>query len=1540
MLKNKIKYLLSAALCLALFAGISIYAVHMKDMKVNADETEKEEVVSRGVIDNYAQLPKEKRDGTTKAEVGTKKNPFLILEIVPCNEFAEIGYLISGCEPVKVEEMYGRGDLRTVQSASGAKVTQNICYFFPDEEEGNPKNYDSAPGKYWADITLKGYYEKVGENQGYFKQDSDGNIVKSGKNQGDIIWHTVNDFEKGKYEGISFEDDISVLKNKGDRLYTKRKSDKDDADRALITYAYYNFENSDYFLKDSLGLTQEEADKFSIVIKTITPSELKKNSAWIDCSNLIYVNPKTHFGNDLINIWKNDDYRRTSERPTYTGSDYGNKQTFVGNDISWENTEKIYKKVTAETDYAGIIMDVKTHDGANGNKKVKVQVYDQNLQKLQIKNNGEKYKTIESSNASDNNVYKLILMLYSMDSKAFNKLYFDKDNPKIKTITNKNGETEGVDTLQTGDAAKYWCSYTFLLFDTEQKKYWQGNDYYYNWDVYSYWTKDEAWEKYKTHLEFSQYRPWVRDHIYVYNSDSSLPQSYMNQGSATNPNKNKFDGYYESVKEYLDSRFGTDEEIEKALKSSDKEVREAAQKAKNEKANYKETPSNAVRYILGIHSNSNNNEIKLEKDSVKVLDIEPSVGLKQKDSATNVNQVDSDYKLTEDDVRGILTNGVLSKYDGKIEITHMTTAEFIGRTEDLNSTYDMIYMGMDSGAYNKNSNGMTVWNDKSMNGKIYFHTGDKITSSEQKISLKGIKEDRSVKYLWSVIKKAAVNSTELRYPGNDITAIKEKELKDFVKSGRPVVMEESLYNNDTTYVDQYSNISDFIKTDFEADSAYNGNRIYSESDSNGIVKAINSTNSVSVEFSKTPGKYNGDTGTGNNSNKIIHPNYLEKDSDGRAILPFKFTVTYKKAQSDDDSAKSVRYAYKVYIDKNQDSKFTESESVYSSLGKDDSEFEAVALKNGESRIFSNENFKLDKEYVGLISWKIVIYDVDNSSVRFVKTGCSAAAKSSASDKKKVNVLQIMPDPEKAKANRVTDGMLDLSTSAIFKKYYQNIEDYKITVDTMTVEEFEQIFKEYHDKKGNDFEFDNSKEISFDTGKQNPKNYNLTDENNVIRNKLKDYNMLIFGFGDMYCLEDISNEHGAVDFIKYFIAQKKSVLFTHDITSLNDVGEGIYGYTANALLRDVMGMNRYKAVGNPAKTAMTENDKNILINYQKERAYDTVKDIAGNTLDALHGYTYVALRRLGYNGAYDEKVPYRYMITGVDGNPVYKDNNNSNNRNSKNCGFSNDNDCTTKISKVNDGQITSYPYHIDKDKFNVATTHSQYYQLNMEDPEVTVWYTLDDDGKNNNRGYTTQSAHAYGVSPNDTANNYYIYSKGNVFYSSVGHSTVTNDMEAKLFVNTMIAAYRASYQSPYVEVQNAEQIDENSRIYQITSEEEYGKKSDGTIRVYFRPTDENLTGSKFTCSIYYPATDGTESGDTDSYITGDKIYRKDTGKSVSESVSKSYTLSRDHIYYFDYPKKYLSDASRCKIIFKLMSKEVKEPGYTTLNMIKKQMFELD
>lgn len=1471
MLKNKMKYLIGI-LCLTLFVGCAAYIIHMKNMKVNADKSV--EVVTRGVIDEYEQLPKKKRNGKTNEDVGTEENPFLILEIVPCNEFAEIGYLIKGCEPVEVEDMYGSGDLNTIQSAKGAKVTSTICHFFPDEKEGNPDNYDRNENLRpydWENSSWEGYYEKVEQNNGYFKQNSNGDIEVAGENNGDIIWHTVNDFEKDKYNGISFDDKISILKKKGDRIYTKRESKKEyDKDLIVqIAQPYYIYENYDYFLKDTLGLSQEEADKFSVVVKTITPEELNKTPEWVDCSNLIYLSPKSHFGNDLLKIWKNDKYRRSSASPSSDTSYYGDKQTFVGNDISWEVTEKIYKKVTAEVDWAGIVIDVTAHDIQKENKNIKLKIYNDKLQQVA--------EMAQSMPVSNNNVYKLCVMLYSMDSTIFKKLYFDEDDPKIK---------DGKDTLQTGYEAEYWCSWTFLLFDENNKNYTNN--------IYSYWTSDDAWEKYKTHLEFSQYRPWVKDHVYIFNGDNSLSQSYMNQGSANNNDEKKFTGYRDSVEEYKKEHgYGDD---------------------------YRPTPSNAVRYILGMGP-------KLETGSIKVLDIEPSVGLRQKASSTDINQVEADYKLTEDDVRAMLTNNTLSKYKGNVEITHMTTAEFIGKVEDLNSTYDMIYMGLDDGAYNKDSNGRTEWNDSSLNGKIYFHTGDKITSSEQDVWIAGVHEKRSVKYLWSKLKDAPVDSLELRYPGNDITEIKKKELKDYIKSGRPIVMATGLYNNDESLIDQHSNISKFIKD-------CNGKGIYEENDSDGIVNAIDANNTISVKFTKKPREYNGDTENDTSSN-IPSPNYLEKDStSGESILPFEFTVDYKKSKSEEKSNENVKYACKLFVDQNQDSKFTDDEEVSLQI--------PATIKAGESVAFSK---KLGKKYIGFINWKIVIYNVDNASIRFVETGCSAVAKSSEMEKKDIRVLQIMPCQEhidKAKGVGLSDiGELNLKESEIFKKYYQNLADYSISIDTMTVEEYEKIFKDYYEKTKKAFSFDNSKDISFDTGKENPENYDISNENNLIRSKLKNYNMLILGFGDMYCLEDISNDYGAVDYIKYFIAQKKSVLFTHDTTSLNNVGQSVYGYTANTLLRDVMGMNRYAAVGNPDNTAMTKRDKNILINYQSGRKYDTVKDTNGSLLDAVHGYTYIALRRLGYysDKTNPEKVPYKYTVTGVDGKPVYKENNNKDNKYSQS-GFSNDNDRTSKVRKLNEGQITVYPYHIDKDEFSVAVTHSQYYQLNIEDPEVTVWYTLADDGKNYNSGYTTQSAHVYEVSPNDAANNYYIYSKGNVFYSSVGHSTVKNDMEAKLFVNTMIAAYRASYQSPYIEVQDAEVIDENQRVYQITVDEESGEKSNDTIRVYFKPTEDSITSSEFECSIYYPGDDGTEKGCE--YITADKIFKKDDNECITKTgdTSGKYTLKRDQIYYFDYPRKYLKDLEHSKIKFKATSKHAVEPGYSTLNIFERQLFALD
>ena len=96
--------------------------------------------------------------------------------------------------------------------------------------------------------------------------------------------------------------------------------------------------------------------------------------------------------------------------------------------------------------------------------------------------------------------------------------------------------------------------------------------------------------------------------------------------------------------------------------------------------------------------------------------------------------------------------------------------------------------------------------------------------------------------------------------------------------------------------------------------------------------------------------------------------------------------------------------------------------------------------------------------------------------------------------------------------------------------------------------------------------------------------------------------------------------------------------------------------------------------------------------------------------------------------------------------------------------------TTKVDKLNTGQVTQYPFRIDE-SISVAKTHAQYYQLDMELPrdaegnaqeedKVMVWYTLAaEDGTNN---YFSDTA-------SDAINNYYIYSKANVTYTGAGHS---------------------------------------------------------------------------------------------------------------------------------------------------------------------------
>lgn len=1438
--------------------------------KLKADENLP--VVTRGVVDKINQIPESKRDIYDKnadaAKLGTKENPLLILEIVPYVEWGTFGYHISGCEPIDMDQLRGSGYMGKIGSMGIGKVTMESAFFFGEEPEYKNTKWDSQPVKCTYDAKeFKGYYELVENGQGFFRQQEDGTIVKA--DGGNIIWHTINSIEMSKkYSSQTFSEKDAqkeILKKIGERIYTKREWT--DSDPVYITYKYYTYESNDDFLKDTLQLSEQAADNYSVIIKTITPKELNENPKWAEYADLYIVTP-TIEDSSFVEMWEK--FKRYDHPLTANKSNgFENTSSDENRDISWDVAKTMYDKITADKNYAGIMMTSLVYRSMQNSKNVTLDVLDWNLKKIDT-------TTVKGYN---NNMYKLVVMLISMKQNLFKQLYLDEENPLIVGVEDKNtNKKKGIFKLQTGDAQEYWSMYTFLPVGKTGEEL--------SWDWEKYW--NEHWQDYEMAGNITTTGKYVNNHVFIGAEGGDILRDYMKSNIKIKDDDVKTTDFVDHI---------------------------------DDTKNSVGTPSEAVRYILGV---KNNDDDKIKGD-LNILDIEPCYDSK------------NGYSLTKNYIYMMVPN-----LEGKVNITHMTTAEFIGTAQDLNSTYDLIFLGLDDGAYNKEqqtlkdptdnkdvSGQFTKWNDASMNGKIYFHTGDKMTAAE----FTNDNRSRSVKFLTKGTKLGDtwtwkdVDSAELRFSGNDITRLKEEELKDFVKSGKTVVAVPYLYQRDEIRIDQHSNICDFVNFEInKKDKGDNSVHFYQTDDVTGIREGMKQKK-PEVLFTQTPKLYSSEEKT-----------YLDVDRVGRSLLQFSF-------QADDPDR--VDFRCNVYLDQNQDGKFSEDELYY--------EGEKFAADGSQKDV----TCKLSRLYTGLIQWKIEVFCDENPSVRFTQTGCSAA-KNQTGQKKKINVLQILPKDGEF------DGKLDLSTNPLFTQYYHTLDDYDITVTTETLDTFKKHFNEDR------FTIEKYQKVNSDPDFKTP------DWMKVYRN----YNMIIVGFGDTYGGVNIPNDHGEIDFLKFYISQGKSVLFTHDLTSMHNIRSDNFGYSANTYLRDTMGMNRYKAISRN----LSERERQELAE-KPDNAYDSVTDITGKKLDQKQGFTYYAMKRLGWknsdsgtdwNTLKNQKMPYRYLIT----NPTSGKSICGVSDFTSNTGFNNNNDLITKVSQMNQGQITQYPFKIDT-MFTVSETHGQWYQLNMEDPEVTVWYCLADDKRvageqgTDNNGQGTGAT--YGVSPNDAANNYYIYSKGNVFYSGVGHSTITKEMEAKLFINTMIATYRASYVPPMVEVLNETAVitDLENLSYDMSFTKEYSEEQDESdweaigvdeedpdfVKIIFAPEELNAISTKLDCSIYYK----NESGDP-AYV--DTIYDCTTNEAIptaepeTSEKNQTYKTVEDgkvifknvknmKEYYFLYPKKYLSswkekkddateilhDAQR-EVVFQIKNNKKDEYGYTRLNMNGQMLFLLD
>lgn len=864
---------------------------------------------------------------------------------------------------------------------------------------------------------------------------------------------------------------------------------------------------------------------------------------------------------------------------------------------------------------------------------------------------------------------------------------------------------------------------------------------------------------------------------------------------------------------------------------------------KDEYAYYDKEISKAIvlSYII---SYADKRDIINPTDSLNILDIEPG---------TVKNESDA---LNYDKLKNWLGSRCPEKK--KVTITRVTSAEFIGRIEDLNN-YDMIYMGLVADNLNYRD-GHTVYNDWKMDGLKYSNVGDivVINPSDNKgywgydMLRNGHAGLLDTDYINGgdelnttlTLRKNGSNKYYITAPntyrgsGNDITKQKVSEFEDYIKAGFPVVFSDGFFSNDSKYesginedyIDNCSNVFTFLCDVKDKDNVL-------KVDSNGDLKNKSNETAQLITYLTTE-----------KPEILLKEQEKVKDTDYVEISNNQITLEFSINNAGGADSKASFNA-QLFLDSNSDGKFsTTNEGIDANKIKiycDGTIVNPVMGDNGKymySLNAGNYNYKLVYDlpngYVGVMPWQLRVSQATNS-YRYDQKSGYVYVKNSKGSPTKVKILQINSH---LKHNPEYNGNFDMQVqknddTTKFHELLSQVKDFDLDIETV-----------YYDD---------------------------VDKMNEVCNKLQTYDMLVIGFGDCY---DIDNN---LDNIKAYIQSGKPVLFAHDTTSfcnnkIDNTYNNVWGYKFNSKIRDSVGLDRYGILSNEY---LKKGNTLYSTDYRTDADFDkAVKTAEKNNTDIAYepksykkvivrqnqGFTYADLNHYQWKDNGDDHGEYRLYsgLVGNDDAQAY----------------------TNKAVKVNSGQITTYPFKI-ADEINIATTHNQYYQLDMNqdadgdgESDIVVWYTLSDIG-------------VYEQSPKDVRNNYYIYTMGNVTYSGVGHSDFSNNEdELKLYINTMIAAYSASVHEPSIYLKENADTDSNdiTTLYATIDdaiEEEAANKADArldgadsTQDVYFTVKDSNLVRNqideKTVVYLDFYIEDPQKNPNDETIGTGDnKIYLK-------------------------------------------------------------------
>ena len=744
--------------------------------------------------------------------------------------------------------------------------------------------------------------------------------------------------------------------------------------------------------------------------------------------------------------------------------------------------------------------------------------------------------------------------------------------------------------------------------------------------------------------------------------------------------------------------------------------------------------------------------------------------------------------------------------------------------------------------------------------------------------------------------KTYTGDINFRFPGNDITEEKLDKLKEYIESGYPIVFADGFVNR---------NGGNITVNDFKID---NSSRMYelveyaikfrqdNPSKNNVIFEGANESldgvelNSLITNINLPKPEI------------LLEEQHYEKDIDiperitdytriDNRTLEINFKLLNKGFESD-----KTKFKISLYVDSNFDGKLSGTREIVDRLYYDI--FKDNVIYKGDLTASSTSwykvSYKLPKNYVGVIPWKLKVeYKSGNGLKRYANVTGMGYVKRTG-EKQKIKVLQIKSTEYiKSHLNQIYAGQAD------FYKYNASIKFFtKAQRDTVlsywdngvgapankmvdgVPQQFYQTRTTFDMGKGKDSTFNEllSKVDDFDIDidsigaydyidkydKWCQKNKNegknkrpeeFFDEFPIKAGETKQYDMLVLGFADAFQLPNVKD---CLEPIQGYIDDGKPVLFSHDCTSLTNYrGASHWNYDFNRMIRGQVGLDRYGVLNNWALRVGTGSNKNDDSTSYNSVDYPTIK--ANTTVNTMKSSELYKIAKDNAERDKNDKKDIAYIprsnktkiakeVQGLTyGNLILSTwIKNGHNYTQKTLlkGMTAFKD-SKRAEQINQGQITTYPFKI-KEVLDIALTHFQPYQLDLNEDEdkdgesdLIVWYTL-----MSSREEADNPSHAYNMNPRDVRNNYYIYTKGNITYSGVGHSKVTDREEMKLYINTLIAAYKAAMIPPSIKFKETGASDAAEKtVSYISYDVSSDARNKGVVtgekeKVYFTPVDYN------------------------------------------------------------------------------------------------------